>query len=251
MEPVRKNQQQAIDLMEVLQIFLSRFWVIVFAGILTGTCALIYTKVTTVPVYISSTKIYILEKDENTSNVTSSDLQLGAALASDYAQLIKDRTVAEGVISELGLNMEVEALVSKIGVAMPDSGRIITISVSDADPYLASKLASTVRDVAAVHIKNVMNSEAVNVVEDANIPQRQTLENYKRNGFAGAAAGMALVMGILMLQYMLNDTIKNPEDVERYLGISVLGSLPVMADERDKKRKRNKKKNSQQDSTEE
>lgn len=250
MEPVRKNEQQAIDLMEVIHIFLSRFWVIVFAGILAGTCALIYTKVTTVPVYVSSTKIYILEKGENASNVTSSDLQLGATLASDYAQLIKDRTVAEGVISELGLNMSADALVSRINVTMPNSGRIITISVSDADPYLASKLASTVRDVAAVHIKDVMNSEAVNVVEDANIPQGQSLGNYKKNGLMGAVAGMALVMGILFLQYMLNDTIKNPEDVERYLEISVLGSLPIMEEERDKK-KNKKKKNAQQTDTEE
>lgn len=232
MEPIRRNETEKLDLMEIFGVLLSRFWVIVFAGILLGVCALIFTKLTTVPVYTSSTKIYILSKDQSSVDVTSSDLQLSAILANDYAQLIKDRTVAEGVISELGLGISSEALISKITVTMPDAGRIITISVTDTDPYMACKLATTVRDVAALHIKDVMDSEAVNIVEEANIPQGQTLTNYKRNGLAGVIVGMAIAIGIIMLQYMMNDTIKREEDVQRYLGLSVLGAIPVMQSSR-------------------
>lgn len=251
MEPIQRKEENTLDLGEILGLLLSRFWVIVFSGILVGICALIYTKIVTVPMYTSSTKIYVLDKGESTANVTNSDLQLGAALASDYAQLIKDRTVAEGVISELGLSMSADALISRINVTMPNSGRIITISVSDADPYMASKLTATVRDVAAVHIKEVMNSEAVNVVEEADIPQGQTLYNYKKNGVMGAVAGMAVVVAIIFLQYMMNDTIKCPEDVERYLDISVLGSIPVMSDGRSGRRKKKKnRKNAAQSSGE-
>ena len=86
---------------------------------------------------------------------------------------------------------------SRISVTMPTSGRIITISVSDGDPYTASRLASTVRDTAAAHIKEVMNSEAVNVVEEANIPQGQSMGNYKKNGLLGAAAGIAVAVIII------------------------------------------------------
>lgn len=227
MEPLQRKEAEKLDLREIIGVLFSRFWVIVFSGILLGLCALIFTKITTVPVYTSSTKIYILSKDQSSADVTSSDLQLSAILANDYAELIKDRTVAEGVISELGLSISSETLISKITVTMPNSGRIITISVSDTDPYMASKLATTVRDVAALHIKDVMNSEAVNIVEEANIPQGQTLTNYKRNGMAGVIAGMAIAIGIIMLQYMLNDTIKREEDVQRYLGLSVLGAIPM------------------------
>lgn len=238
MEPRKLEQEpQQIDLMEVLHVMLSRFWLILFTGILVGICALIYTKATTTPVYTSSTKMYILSKTEDATAVNSSDLALSATLANDYAQLIKDRTVMESVISELGLSMSASDLASRVNVTLPDSGRIVTISVSDPDPYMASKLATQVRDMAAVHIQEVMDTGAVNVVEEANIPQAQTLGNYKRNAAMGVLAGMVLAMAVIFLRYMMNDTIKRPEDVERYLGVSVLGSIPVIEEEK-KSRKR-------------
>lgn len=238
-QPMQQNRQQqnVIDLEKLMTMFLRRFWVILFSGILVGLCALAYVKVTVRPVYTSSTKIYVLNKGENVSDVTSSDLQLGATLATDYAQLIKDRTVAEGVISELGLSMSADTLISKIDVTMPNSGRIITISVSDPDPYLASKLATTVRDVAAEHIKDVMNSEAVNVVEDANIPQGQSMNNYKKYGQMGFMAGVVLAMGLIFLQYMMNDTITDEKDVEKFLNIGALGSIPLVKENGRKEKK--------------
>ena len=55
--------------------------------------------------------------------------------------------------------------------------------------------------------------------------------NYKKNGLLGAAAGIAVAVIIIFLQYLMNDTIKKPEDVERYVGLSVLGSIPIMKEE--------------------
>lgn len=239
MEPTKQQQNmQPIDLMEIVHVMLSRFWLILFSGILVGICALIYTKATTTPVYTSSTKMYILSKTEDSAAVNSSDMSLSATLATDYAQLIKDRTVMESVVSELGLSMSAEALASKVSVTLPNSGRIVTISVSDPDPYMASKLANQVRDMGAMHIQEVMDTGAINVVEEANIPKTQTLGSYKRNGMMGALAGMVIAMAIIFIRFMMNDTIRRPEDVERYLGVSVLGSIPMM--ETDKKEKRRK-----------
>ncbi|MGI6018961.1 MAG: YveK family protein [Marvinbryantia sp.] len=229
MEPTKQQQNmQPIDLMEIVHVMLSRFWLILFSGILVGICALIYTKATTTPVYTSSTKMYILSKTEDSAAVNSSDMSLSATLATDYAQLIKDRTVMESVVSELGLSMSAEALASKVSVTLPNSGRIVTISVSDPDPYMASKLANQVRDMGAMHIQEVMDTGAINVVEEANIPKTQTLGSYKRNGMMGALAGMVIAMAIIYIRFLMNDTIRRPEDVERYLGVSVLGSIPMM-----------------------
>lgn len=239
MEPTKQQQNmQPIDLMEIVHVMLSRFWLILFSGILVGICALIYTKATTTPVYTSSTKMYILSKTEDSAAVNSSDMSLSATLATDYAQLIKDRTVMESVVSELGLSMSAEALASKVSVTLPNSGRIVTISVSDPDPYMASKLANQVRDMGAMHIQEVMDTGAINVVEEANIPKTQTLGSYKRNGMMGALAGMVIAMAIIFIRFMMNDTIRRPEDVERYLGVSVLGSIPMMdTGKKEKKRK--------------
>lgn len=232
MEPLRQKEEGKIELRQMIGVLLSRIWIIIFSGMVVGLLALIFTKVTTTPTYTSSTKIYVLSKDENSTDVTSGDLALSATIAKDYAQLITSRNVTESVVSELGLNMNGDALARKITVEMPGDSRIITISVTDADPYLANKIVTAVRDTAAVHIKEVMNSQAVNVVEEANIPQSQTTFAYKRNGGIGILAGIAIAVGLILLGYMFNDTIKCPEDVEKYVGLSVLGSIPLTEDDK-------------------
>lgn len=243
MEPLQQNEMMGIDIRQIASVLLHRIWIILFAGVTVGLLAMIYTKMITVPVYTSSTKIYVLRKNQDSERVSNSDFQISAVLAQDYAQLITSRTVTESVVSELGLSMRAEELATKINVRMSeDSERIIVISVTDTDPYMAQKLATAVQETAAVHIKEVMNTEAVNVVEEANIPQSRTNADLKRNGLMGAAAGAALAVGIIILLYLMNDTIKRPEDVERYLGLSVLGSIPIAEEKKRREKKKKRKK---------
>jgi len=245
MEPkAQKNEIMGIDIRQIVGVLLQRIWIILFSAVVAGLAFMIYTKMTAVPMYTSSTKLYVLRKNQNTTVASSADYQLSAVLAQDYLQLITSRTVTESVISELGLDMRAEQLAGKIKVSMPqDSARIIVISVTDTDPYMAQKLATAVRETASVQIKEVMDSEAVNVVEEANIPQSQNNTNLKKNGLIGGLAGIIVSAGIILLMYLMNDTVKTPEDVERYLELSVLGSIPMSEEESKRgRRKRNKSK---------
>ena len=233
MEQLQRNnhEQTRMETGQIIRYVLRRIWIVIFAGVLGMLCALIYTKLNTTPTYTSSTKMYILEKGESSTGLSGGNLQLGATIAGDYAQLIKDREVAESVIADYNLDYSADKLISRISVSVPNSGRILTISVTDEDPYMACKRATAVRDAAAIHIKEVMNSDAINVVEEAEIPLGSANYNYKVNGTAGFLLGAAVAIGIILLLYMMNDTIKTAEDVERYLGLSVLGTIPLMQGE--------------------
>lgn len=247
MEPVQvqKNEIMGIDIRQIVGVLLQRIWIILFSAVVAGLAFMIYTKVTTVPVYTSSTKLYVLSKDQSSTSISSADYQLSAVLAQDYVQLITSRTVMESVISELGLSMRAEELANKVNVSMSqDSARIVVISVTDTDPYMAQKLATAVQETASTHIKEVMDTEAVNVVEEANIPQSQNNTSLKKNGLIGGVIGIIISAGIILLMYLMNDTVKTSEDVERYLELSVLGSIP-MSEAEYKRGKRRKHKNKQ------
>lgn len=43
-----------------------------------------------------------------------------------------------------------------------------------------------------------------------------------------------------MIAYISNDTVKTQEDVEKYLGLSVLGTIPLTETDRKKKKKNRK-----------
>ena len=114
-----------------------------------------------------------------------------------------------------------------ISVSVPSSTRVITISIQADDPYEAHDIADEVCSVAADHIKSVMDFEAVNVVEEADYPFKASGPIKRNYVLIGAVFGFLLSSIIILLKYLLDDTIKTEEDVTKYLGLSTLGLIPV------------------------
>lgn len=238
---LQNNDEIEIDVLELFHVLLDKIWVIILAGAVAALAVVAATILFITPQYQSTTKMYVLSKQDS-NTLTSQDMQTSLSLTKDYAELIKSRTVTEGVITQLNLDMTHEQLLSKMTVDSATDTRILSISVRDADPYVACEIANAIRDVAANHIKNVMDIDAVNVVETANIPENKISPSIKNNGLVGGVAGVAIAIAIILITYLSNDTIKTQEDVERYLGLSTLGTIPMSeADRKNKNKKKHKK----------
>ena len=241
MENHRDNNIVEIDLLEIISILLNRFWVIFGAALLAAAAGFMISKFVLTPTFESTTKIYILNKSENTT-VTYSDVQMGTQLTKDYAELINSRYVLETVIGQLSLpEMEYKDLLKKVSVHTPTDTRIVSITVTDYDPQQAQNIANCIREVAGEHIQNVMDIEAVNVVEEANLPTVKAGPSVVKWTAVGGILGVFLVCAVILIHYLLDDSIKSSEDVEKYLGLSTLALIPITQSVNDDKL-RNKRK---------
>ena len=52
---------------------------------------------------------------------------------------------------------------------------------------------------------------------------------------------MLLAAAVVIIVYLTNDTVKTPEDVEKYLGLSVLGTIPYSSKMGKKSKKKKKR----------
>lgn len=240
MENQTRNDEIEIDLLEVFNVIISRIWIIIGAGLLLSLTGFAISRFILTPTYKSTTKIYILNKTESQA-VTYSDVQMGTQLTKDYAELINSRYVLEEVIQMLSLDMEYGEMLDMVSVDTPADTRIVSITVEDTDPAQAMNIANSIREAASNHIQNVMDIEAVNVVESANMPTEKASPNVMLWTFAGGLIGVFFLCAIILIQYLMDDTVKSSEDVEKYLGLSTLGLIPVVAEENSKKRKKKKK----------
>ena len=237
----QRNDELEIDLWEIIRVLWSRAPVIILSGIVLALVAIVGTKLFITPQYQSTTRMYVLAK-QNNDTLTNSDLQTSTLLTNDYAELIQSRTVTEAVIAQMNLDLTHEELLNKLEVTVPADTRILTISVTDPDPYMARDLANTIRDTASEHIQQVMDVEAVNVADEANIPEQPVSPNTMRNGLIAGVLGCVIAVAVILVQYLTNDTIKTSEDVERYLQLSTLGMIPLDDNEK-KNSKRDIRKN--------
>lgn len=230
METTQQNNDEIeIDVLELFHVLWSRALVIVLSAIAVGLAAMLVTQFLPSR-YQSTTKMYILTQ-QNNDTVTSSDLQASEQLTQDCAEMIQSRQVAEAVISNLALDLKAKELLEKISVETSTDTRIVTIHVTDEDPYLAHSIANCVREIAAGEIQNVMNVEAANVFEAADIPETPVSPSKVKNTLIGVILGFLIAVAAILISYLMNDTIQTSEDVERYLSLSTLGQIPLVEGE--------------------
>ena len=231
-----------INLGELFAVLLGRAFLIIIAGVFFGLAGLFISKFLIHPVYDSTTKIYILNKEEN-QTVTYSDVQISTQLTQDYAELIKSRYVLEEVIQRLNLvDIDYEDLSKVLKVDTPSDTRIVAITARDEDPLMAMQIANCIREVASEHITNVMDIDAINVAETANVPTQKAGPSVMRWTIIAGFLGAVMVAFFAILEYLLDDTIKSNDDVERYLGLSTLALVPLTTEETDKKKSKKTKK---------
>ena len=76
-------------------------------------------------------------------------------------------------------------------------------------------------------VTEIMSADSVNTVEEGNLPTSPSSPNVKKNMMLGALLGLVISMGFIVLISILDDTVKTPDDVEKYLGLNVLTSIPI------------------------
>ena len=235
------ESEMEIDLRELFFVLLDKWHLIFLSGLMCALIGLLAAMFLIPEKFESKTSIYIYEQQKE--SISYSDLQISTVLTKDYEVLIKGRAVLEKVIEKLELNCSYGAINSMVKVRVPDSTRIVEIIVETTDPYLSKDIADAVREVASETIKSVMGVDAVNVVETANLPEGKSSLSASKCAILGGILGCVTTVGILMILFLINDTIRSQEDVEKHLGLAVLGTIPLSErlEENEKRREKIKK----------
>lgn len=222
-----KERRLEVTARDVFDVLIKRWLIIALCGLVVGSAFLLYTKTMVSKQYDSSTTIFVLSK-QNDDRVSSTDIQISTHLTNDYARIIKSRDVAEQVIERLDLQgMSPNSILGKVSVVTEEDTRIVTIVVRDTDPAMAQKLADAIREVSAKKIVDVMKVEMVNVVDTASLPTSPSSPNTRNNMILGIALGFLLSGAIILIKHYSDDTIKDTEDVEGYLNLNVLATIPT------------------------
>ena len=222
---VREQQEDEIDLVELFYLLWGHMLQIIACVIVGGAAAFAYTYFLVTPLYQATAKMYVASATYN-SIVDIYDLQLGSQLALDYEQLILSRPLMEDVAEALELDVEPSAIASLVSINNPEDTRIITITVTCPDPQLPADGLLPGKQSRSPNLPRIMESPAPNIYEDALVPEQKSSPSYSRNTLLGAMALAVVYCGILVVRYLMDDSFKTPEDINRYFGVQPLAVIP-------------------------
>ena len=222
-----------IDLVELFYRLLENLKYIILAALIGAVLAGVYTFNFVTPKYTATSKLYVV----NTSNavVDLSALQIGTQLASDYKEVFSNWHVHERVIEELGLMYSYNQLNQMVSVSNTESQRILHIIVTSTTPDEAKLLADTYARVAQEFIAETMDMNRPNIFEEALKPSAPSSPNKTRNVIIGFLLGGLIAAAIVIIQFIIDDRIRNEEDITKYVDLPVLGVMPALDSKNSKK----------------
>ncbi|HEU8520520.1 TPA: capsular polysaccharide biosynthesis protein CpsC [Streptococcus pneumoniae] len=216
-----------IDVFQLVKNLWKRKLMILIVALVTGAGAFAYSTFIVKPEYTSTTRIYVVNRNQGDKpGLTNQDLQAGTYLVKDYREIILSQDVLEEVVSDLKLDLTPKGLANKIKVTVPVDTRIVSISVNDRVPEEASRIANSLREVAAQKIISITRVSDVTTLEEARPAISPSSPNIKRNTLIGFLAGMIGTSVIVFHLELFDTRVKRPEDIENTLQMTLLGVVP-------------------------
>lgn len=227
-ELTMENTEYEIDLKEIFHMLQKR-WVLI-TGITVS--ALIVSAIVSffllTPIYEASTTMIVSYKQNQESVMTYNDLQTSQKLVATYTEIVKSELVSDAVINKLNLELSPKELIDKISVSQVGQTEILKLTVKDEDPELATLIANTIAQVFKEDIHQMMEVDNVSTIDIAKVPENPTSPNKMMNiGIAGVL-GLMISVGLVFVLEFLDRTYKTPTDVERHLGLPLIGAIPDM-----------------------
>ena len=219
-----------MEIQEYFKILWRRGWIIVLLAAITAVSAYGFSEMQT-PVWKGVCQLHFrpYRADWGLTNVAKEWLPL-------YRERIQSDLLLNNVIGRLQLDFNPDALKGKIATAADQATFSIQIEARDHDPEIAKTIAETLAQVFKEdqdefnQLQDKQDRLEVSILNDA----RQYLFSPRKkiNTMAGGIFGVMVgVVIAFFLEWLESDIVRTAEDVERHVGIAVVGSIPAITSE--------------------
>ncbi|WML41551.1 Wzz/FepE/Etk N-terminal domain-containing protein [Neobacillus sp. OS1-2] len=229
--------EETISLKELLQTLRKRLRLIVSITFIAVLISGIVSYFFLTPIYQASTQLLVNQSKNEQSAVQYNEVQTNLQLINTYNVIIKSPAILELVIKDLNLDMTVSELNGKITVGNETNSQVVNLSVQDKSAARAAKIANKTAEVFQKEIVKIMSVNNVSILAKAEVGEH--LSPIKPQPLLNV--GIALVVGLMvgvgaafLLDYF-DTTIKSEEEIEKLIGVPVLGTIAIIDEAQMKK----------------
>jgi len=227
---LKVDMEEEIELRQYWEVLRKRWIIVVVLPLIAALTSGIISFFVIVPVYQSATTLIVGKKAETgqaaAQMLDNSVLLANQQLAKTYATIAQSRTVEQNVIKALNLPLTVEGLNSLISINPVKTTEILEIQVTNTNPELAATIANSMAEQFSKAVIDIKKVDSVSIVDKAVTPEVPVKPNKKLNILIAFVVGLMASVGLVFILEYLDNTVKTSADIEKLLGIPVLGVIP-------------------------
>lgn len=223
MRRVILDEYREISIREVITCLWTRKWIIVLTTIFCGLALWAYSTYYITPQYQTSVRLYVNNRTESTTSLTSSDMTAAKSLVDTYITIIQSTSLLEEVSENVGGYYSPGAIRSMISAGAVNNTEVFVVSITNPSPEEAAKIANAIADTAPDFIKEIVEGSSVKIIDRAPVPSYPISPNVSRNTTIGALIGLVLSALIILLVYIFDTTIYSEDDIKEFCVLPILG----------------------------
>lgn len=221
-----------MELRDYMRIIRKRIWIAVISTMLLFVSAFYVNYYVLPSVYETDAKIYIGKEVGQEKEMDMTALLIGEQIAKDCKELLKTRDVNERAAKKLNrTDISANFIANMVQVELKQDTRILVIKVEHTQPSIARDVANVVAEVFKTEISDLMKKENVSVIDKAVLPTQPIKPTRLINVMLAAIIGLLIGAGIMFLLEYLDTSIETPNDIDKYLGLQVIGTVPNFKDD--------------------
>lgn len=224
-----KSAETEISIIDIINMMLTFWWFIVVLAVLVGGATYTYFKVTSIPEYKSTSRLYInTEAMQTSTDVNTSAIMNATNLLPAYIEVLQSKTFLDTVSDDLDNDYSTSTIKGMLTMEAVADTNIINLTVKNEDAHIAYLVCSSIVNNAPNEIARVFGGGSTKLIEypeEADNPEEMHIT---RNAVIGFIAGAAIAMVIIFFVNMFDTRVKNKDELVTKYGLPILGEIPSL-----------------------
>ncbi|MGL5417358.1 MAG: YveK family protein [Clostridium sp.] len=222
--------EENINLGEIFAILKKGYKIILISVIAAVAVAGIFSFFVIKPKYEAKVKLFIGKEDtKGSTGYDNSEIQMYQKLITTYAEIIKTEDLIGKATGENKVSLVDETpktILNSLVVTPRNDTQILEIVYKGNDPQRTVDIVQAITTEFINSSKALIKNGNVQIIEEAKLPVNPVSPNKKMNILISLVLGVMIGVGIVLLKEFLDNTFKNKDDLEKVLGVPVLGIIP-------------------------
>ena len=228
---MNEMEEQVISISEIFEALKKRWILIVsitlVATLISGILSFFVIK----PTYEASTKVFVGKEESSLEGYNTNDIQMYQKLLQTYAETIKTNEVIQAAINNTNADLSIKDVKSSLTVTPISDTQILQIKYQNNDPEVARSIIENITNEFVILSKELVPNGNVRVIEAVQLPEDPVAPNKKMNIAIAFLLGLMVSVGLVFLLEYIDNTFKSKENLEKELGIPVIGLIPSFEEE--------------------
>lgn len=229
-QKTQKDTAQAeVSLWSIVGLLLRKIHWLIATGLAFGIGVYLVLSLLVTPTFESRVTFYVYNNSGGASqsgSIDKSDLQAAESLATTYSKILESNSVLNAVLSDLNSALTRKELAQMVDVAVVTNTQLLEVVITSTDANFACNVAESFASVAPVEIVRITKAGGVEVVDHPEVATEQASPRTAFDTAIAVVVGVIIAAVIIILKTLSDTTIYLPEDIEKLVGVAVIGQIP-------------------------